>query len=56
MGSHTDQIDIPAFLSYLRMLDALDFDVMLEIKDKQASALKAVGAVQQTAAFASQLL
>lgn len=41
-GSHASSIDIEHFREFLRGSGSVDFDVMLEIKDKEASALKAV--------------
>ncbi len=43
-GSHADHIDLPDFLRFLRISDPVDMDIMLEIKDKEASALEAVAA------------
>lgn len=40
--SHTDSIDLAHFEHFLTETRPIDFDVMLEIKDKEASALKAV--------------
>jgi UV DNA damage endonuclease len=39
---HTESIDISHFKHFLITTQPLDFDVMLEIKDKEVSALKAV--------------
>lgn len=41
-GKHTQSIDIFKFTKFLKDLDGLDFDIMLEIKDKEPSALKAI--------------
>lgn len=41
-GSHVSSIDVEHFREFLRRSRPFDFDVMLEIKDKEASALKAV--------------
>jgi UV DNA damage endonuclease len=40
--SHTESIDIDHFESFLAVTRPYDFDIMLEIKDKEASALKAI--------------
>lgn len=40
--SHGDSIDLAHFEHFLTETRPIDFDVMLEIKDKEASALKAV--------------
>jgi UV DNA damage endonuclease len=39
---HSETIDIEDFAFFLEQTDPFDFDVMLEIKDKEKSALKAV--------------
>jgi len=41
-GAHSQTIDIRLFKRFLEQTQGLDFDVMLEIKDKEKSALKAV--------------
>jgi UV DNA damage endonuclease len=41
-GSHTDSIALAPFERFLRETQPTDFDIMLEIKDKERSALKAV--------------
>lgn len=43
-GSHAESIDIEDFRSFLVRSRPFDFDVMLEIKDKEASAMKAAAA------------
>lgn len=40
-GNHAATLDTEAFNAYLDALDGFDFDITLEIKDKEASALKA---------------
>jgi UV DNA damage endonuclease len=47
MGSHAEQIDIDDFKQFIAETDGLDFDIMLEIKDKEKSALKAVAALRE---------
>ncbi len=41
-GTHAEHIDIQHFAAFLKQARGLDFDVMLEIKDKEKSALKAL--------------
>jgi UV DNA damage endonuclease len=41
-GKHTEHIDIENFNNYLKEMNGLDFDIMLEIKDKELSAVEAV--------------
>jgi UV DNA damage endonuclease len=43
-GSHAESIGIKGFSAFLKMCEPMDFDLMLEIKDKEKSALKAVKA------------
>lgn len=43
-GSHASSIDVEQFSEFLRRSGPFDFDIMLEIKDKEASAVKAVAA------------
>jgi UV DNA damage endonuclease len=45
-GSHTESIDIRHFRATIRALDGFDFDIMLEIKDKEESALRALTVVR----------
>ncbi len=46
-GKHTERIDIRHFGRYLRETEGLDFDIMLEIKDKERSALRALEAIKR---------
>jgi UV DNA damage endonuclease len=41
-GKHTQSITLELFREFLSHLNGLDVDIMLEIKDKEASALQAV--------------
>jgi UV DNA damage endonuclease len=41
-GTHTEHIDINLFRDYLKDTNGLDFDIMLEIKDKEKSAAAAL--------------
>ena len=41
-GSHAETIDLKDFKRFLNESKPYDFDIMLEIKDKESSPLKAV--------------
>lgn len=41
-GSHAKTIDMADFKDYIKMTKKTDFDIMLEIKDKEKSAIKAI--------------
>ena len=43
-GKHTETINLEDFNRFLRETEPFDFDLMLEIKDKEASAMKAIEA------------
>jgi UV DNA damage endonuclease len=45
-GKHTATIDHVSFKKFLKQTKGLDFDIMLEIKDKELSALKALDLVK----------
>jgi UV DNA damage endonuclease len=45
-GAHADTLDIAHFNEFLAAMDDTDVDIMLEIKDKEASALQAIAAVR----------
>ena len=46
-GKHTVSIDPILFKNFLRQTEGLNFDIMLEIKDKEISALKALEIVRE---------
>ncbi len=50
-GAHAKSIDMAGFADFLRETRPFDFDVMLEIKDKEASALKAVAVASKDKRF-----
>lgn len=47
VGKHIESIDTAHFTAYLQATRPLDFDIMLEIKDKEPSALKAIAIAKQ---------
>jgi len=46
-GSHSETIDLPAFLRLYKTLPSTDLDIMLEVKDKNMSALKCIQAIER---------
>jgi UV DNA damage endonuclease len=50
-GTHIKSIDIDHFKNFLKETRNFDFDIMLEIKDKEASALKAVDVLKYDKRF-----
>jgi len=46
-GKHAATIDVPDFLGFTQEAKAFDIDIMLEIKDKEISALKAIAALER---------
>ncbi|MFA5396956.1 MAG: UV DNA damage repair endonuclease UvsE [Methanogenium sp.] len=46
-GKHAATIDIPDFIGFTQEAKAFDIDIMLEIKDKEISALKAIAALEK---------
>ena len=46
-GKHTSSIQLELFREFLENLQGLDVDIMLEIKDKEASALPAVALLKE---------
>lgn len=51
-GAHSETIDIDHFKRFLDTTKSYDFDIMLEIKDKERSALKAVAVVKNDGRYA----
>jgi UV DNA damage endonuclease len=49
--SHADTIDISEFKLFLKITKPYDFDIMLEIKDKEKSALKAIKILEKDKRF-----
>jgi UV DNA damage endonuclease len=41
-GSHAERLDVKDFRKFMKVSSNLDFDLMLEIKDKEKSALRAI--------------
>lgn len=54
--AHSESIDPADFLSFLEETKPVDFDVMLEIKDKEKSAVKAIALASRDPRFADCLL
>jgi UV DNA damage endonuclease len=46
-GSHAENIDIKKFKKFIKYVEEVDFDLMLEIKDKEKSALKAIKCLKE---------
>jgi UV DNA damage endonuclease len=53
LQSHADEIDIADFKNFISRSRPYDFDIMLEIKDKEKSALKALNVVKKEKRFIS---
>jgi UV DNA damage endonuclease len=51
LRQHTGSIDLCEFRAFLRETFPIDFDIMLEIKDKEKSAIKAVKTASQDIRF-----
>jgi UV DNA damage endonuclease len=47
LGTHTQSIDLQLFKKFLNQTKGLDFDIMLEIKDKEKSGLKALEVLKE---------
>lgn len=52
-GGHTDSIDLKLFEEFLKQTRPYNFDIMLEIKDKERSAIKAVKAARKDERFSN---
>jgi len=52
-GGHADHIDTRNFKEFLALSDPLDMDIMLEIKDKEKSALEAVSLARKDPRYVS---
>jgi UV DNA damage endonuclease len=50
-GAHAEHIDLNDFTDFILKTKPFDFDVMLEIKDKEASALKAIKILKNDSRF-----
>jgi len=46
-GSHSETTDLPTFLRFHKTLPTIDLDIMLEVKDKNVSALKCIQAIER---------
>lgn len=44
-GSHSSTIDVDKFLQFYNRIDKQDIDIMLEVKDKNLSAIKCINAI-----------
>ena len=51
-GNHAESIDLDDFQTFITVTSPYDFDIMLEIKDKEASALIAIETVKNDPHFA----
>ena len=47
IGTHANSIDLQLFQEFLNQTQGLDFDIMLEIKDKEKSGLKALEVLRE---------
>jgi UV DNA damage endonuclease len=52
-GTHAETIDVPLFKEFLEQTEELDFDLMLEIKDKEKSAIKALKVLRSLSKYPS---
>jgi UV DNA damage endonuclease len=50
-GAHTFHIDIEHFKTFIKSVGTLDFDIMLEIKDKELSALEAIQFIKSSSSL-----
>lgn len=46
IGAHAQQVNVIAFMEFVKLLDRQDIDIMLEVKDKNISALTCVKALK----------
>ncbi len=46
-GKHASTIDVPDFLEFTQDVRSFDMDIMLEIKDKEQSAIKALASLEE---------
>ena len=46
-GKHAAKIDLGHFREFLQSIDFREFDIMLEIKDKETSALQALSVLEE---------
>ena len=54
ISSHAESIDISNFKLFLEITKPYDFDIMLEIKDKEKSALKAIKILEKDERFVKE--
>lgn len=47
-GAHSDSIDVQVFVDYYKELAGMEIDIMLEVKDKNLSALKCIHCVSNS--------
>jgi UV DNA damage endonuclease len=47
IGKHRESLEVSRFTEYLNETSEYDFDIMLEIKDKEKSAMRAIAIMQQ---------
>jgi len=50
-SKHAEFIDLPHFKKFIKSTKNYDFDIMLEIKDKETSALKAIDIIKSDSRF-----
>jgi len=50
-GKHANHIDHDDFIHFLQTIDSIDFDIMLEIKDKEKSALESISLAKSDPRF-----
>lgn len=55
IGTHADTIDIIDFQNFIEKTKPYDFDIMLEIKDKEKSAIKAIDILKEDNRFKKSL-